>query len=175
MCRGCWERFSRYRLQRKPLVSDPAMHHGMCATHVPWCMTGSLTRGGVENVPGIPGACTNRNITYLVRGPCFILTQQADRDSSLLDVVDKRVLQFTRCCITFVNLIYHDPLFRILDSWKLNYLYNKISNCRSCTENRTRRVCPHLTKIPGCFIPTWYDQPNSVIPRKLANISMHGY
>ena len=44
------------RLQRKPLVSDPGMHHGTCVTHVPWCMSGSLTRGGGENVPGIPGA-----------------------------------------------------------------------------------------------------------------------
>ena len=33
------------------------MHHGTCVTHVPWCMSGSRTRGGGENVPGIPGAC----------------------------------------------------------------------------------------------------------------------
>ena len=45
------------RLQRKLLVSDPDMHHGTCVTHVPWCMSGSLTRGVGENVPGIPGAC----------------------------------------------------------------------------------------------------------------------
>ena len=32
-------------------------------------MSGSITSGGGENVPGIPGACTNRNFTYLVRGP----------------------------------------------------------------------------------------------------------
>ena len=57
------------RLQRKPLVSDPGMHHGTCVTHVPWCMSGSLTRGGGENVPGIPGACATRNFPYLVRGP----------------------------------------------------------------------------------------------------------
>ena len=44
-------------LQRKSLVSDPGMHHGTCVTHVPWCMSGSLTRCGRENVPGIPGAC----------------------------------------------------------------------------------------------------------------------
>ena len=49
--------FPRHRLQGKPLVSDPGMHHGTCVTHVPWCMSGSLTRGGWENVPGIPGAC----------------------------------------------------------------------------------------------------------------------
>ena len=28
--------FSHHRLQRKPLVSDPGMHHGTCVTHVPW-------------------------------------------------------------------------------------------------------------------------------------------
>ena len=28
-----------------PRVSDPDMHHGTCATHVPWCMPGSLTSG----------------------------------------------------------------------------------------------------------------------------------
>ena len=28
-----------------PRVSDPYMHHGMCVTHVPWCMLGSLTTG----------------------------------------------------------------------------------------------------------------------------------
>ena len=50
--------FPRRRLQRKPPISDPGMHHGTCVTHVPWCMSGSLTRGGGENVPGIPDACT---------------------------------------------------------------------------------------------------------------------
>ena len=45
------------RFQIKPLVSDPGMHHGTCVTHVPWCMSGSLTCGDRENVPGIPGAC----------------------------------------------------------------------------------------------------------------------
>ena len=28
-----------------PRVSNPDMHHGTCVTHVPWCMSGSLTRG----------------------------------------------------------------------------------------------------------------------------------
>ena len=30
---------------------DPGMHHGMCVKHVPWCMSGSLTRGGGEKWP----------------------------------------------------------------------------------------------------------------------------
>ena len=34
MRRECRERFTRHRLQRKPLVSDPGMHLGTCVTHV---------------------------------------------------------------------------------------------------------------------------------------------
>ena len=46
MRRECRERFPRHRLQRKPLISDPGMHHGTCVTHVPWCMSGSPTYDG---------------------------------------------------------------------------------------------------------------------------------
>ena len=49
--------FPRRRFQRKLLVSDPGMHHSTCVTHVLWCMSGSLTCGDGESVPGIPGAC----------------------------------------------------------------------------------------------------------------------
>ena len=45
MRRECRKRFPHHWLQRKPLVSDPGMNHGTCVTHVPWCMSGSLTRG----------------------------------------------------------------------------------------------------------------------------------
>ena len=84
---NCWlgmrrERFPQHRLQRKPLFSDPGMHHGTCVMHVPWCMSGSLTRGGGENVPGIPGACATRNFTYLVRGP-WLRTSLCTADNAL--------------------------------------------------------------------------------------------
>ena len=46
------------------------MHHGTCVTHVPWFMSGSLTCGAGENVPGIPGACATRKFTYL--GPLIL-------------------------------------------------------------------------------------------------------
>ena len=71
---GMRERFPCHWLQTIPLVSDPSMHHGTCATRVPWCMSGSLTRGVGENVPGFPGACATRDFTYLVRGPCVGFT-----------------------------------------------------------------------------------------------------
>ena len=54
--------FPRRQLQRKPIASDPGMHHGTCVTHVPWCMSWSLTRGGREIVPDIPGACAPANL-----------------------------------------------------------------------------------------------------------------
>ena len=69
MRRECRERFPRHRLQRKPLVTDPGMHHGTCVTHVPWCMPRSLTCVDRKNVPGIPDACAIGNFTYLARGP----------------------------------------------------------------------------------------------------------
>ena len=42
------ERFPRHRLQRKPSVSDPGMHHGT------WCMSGSLTHGDGKTFPVLP-------------------------------------------------------------------------------------------------------------------------
>ena len=48
------------------------MHHGTCVTHVPWFMSGSLTCGAGENVPGIPGDCATRKFTYLARGPWIL-------------------------------------------------------------------------------------------------------
>ena len=53
------------RRQRKPLFGAHGMYHGTFVTHVPWSMSGSLTRG--ENVPGIHGAYATRNFVYLVR------------------------------------------------------------------------------------------------------------
>ena len=67
MRRECRDRFPHHRLQRKPLIRDPGMHHGTCVTHVPCCMSGSLTCRGRKNVPGIPGACATRNFPYLVK------------------------------------------------------------------------------------------------------------
>ena len=45
-------------------VNDPDMHHGMCMTHVPWCMSRSLNRGGRENLPSIPGIFATHNFTH---------------------------------------------------------------------------------------------------------------
>ena len=65
MHRECWGRFPRHWSQRK------RFRHA--SWHVPWCMSVSLTCGGGESVPGIPGACATLNFKYLVRGPCIIV------------------------------------------------------------------------------------------------------
>ena len=41
----------------------------MCVKHMSWCMSGSLKRGGGENVLGILGACATHDFMYLARGP----------------------------------------------------------------------------------------------------------
>ena len=72
-----------------PRVSDPDMHHGMCVTHVPWYIPGSLTssfrwsrwRG---NVPGITVACATHNFAYLVRGPWLPLMERLFASSVMI-------------------------------------------------------------------------------------------
>ena len=55
---------------RDRYLTSPWAFYQIAATHVPWCMPRSLTRSGGENDPGIPGACTTSNFTYLVGGSC---------------------------------------------------------------------------------------------------------
>ena len=69
MRRGMPGTFPPSTTSKEPPVSDPGMYHDTCVTHVPWCISGSLTRGGTEKVPGILGACATRNFAYLARGP----------------------------------------------------------------------------------------------------------
>ena len=69
MRQECGECFPCQWLQRKPLVSNPSMHHDTCVMHVPWCITGLLTHGGGENIPGSRGASLRLNFMYLSRSP----------------------------------------------------------------------------------------------------------
>ena len=61
--------FSPPQTSREPASYQSRHASRTCVTHVPRCMSGSLTRGGGENVPGISGACATRHFTYLVRDP----------------------------------------------------------------------------------------------------------
>ena len=103
----------RNRLKRKPLFSNPDTHHGTCVAHVPWCMSGSLTCGGGENVPGSPGACATRKFIYLAIGP--LNAHQ----------IGKPVLcQITHCLPTNLNsAMYNIELLTFSEINTLIYLY----------------------------------------------------
>ena len=105
MHRECRERFPRHRLQRKPLVSDPGMHHSMCVTHVLGCTSGSLTRGGRENVPGIPGACATHTCRYLIRGLWWPLHKWHPHKNNGLPSHDLLALCCTALWWCFLNVI----------------------------------------------------------------------
>ena len=57
-----------------PRIGGTDMHHGTCATHVPWCMPRSLISDFLWSWwrgkrSGIPRTCATRHFTYVVRGP----------------------------------------------------------------------------------------------------------
>ena len=102
--------FPRHRFKRKPLVSDPGMHHGTCVTHVPWYMSGSLTCGDGENVPGIPGACAPANLRIWQEAHCGYIKTVGYRSwvsgyellSDVFDISSSRWWQ-TLSCIKHIN------------------------------------------------------------------------
>ena len=79
-------------------LTSAGMHHGTCVTHVPWCMSGSLTHGGGENAPDIPGACATRNCEYLARGPF-------GDDCDVMMTAWKRVSAFVTCGFPSIRVI----------------------------------------------------------------------
>ena len=123
MSREYRERFPRHRLQRKPLVSDHGMHYGTCITHVPWCMSGSLTRGGGENFPCIPSACTTRNSAYLVRGPLKL-----------------------HYSLRHIGLFY--SYMYILQIWYVNIKRDNNIPCRACIKNTKTQITNKHLQLP---------------------------
>ena len=128
MCRECWERFHRHRLQRKPLVRYPGMHHGTCVMHVPWCISGWQNCVGGENVPGIPCAYATHNFTYLTRGPCHYQSQcrclsenyQMNVNEILIKMQSKHI---TRICVWMCQFQNINPIRGLnipLNTWRNN-------------------------------------------------------
>ena len=122
--------------QRKPLVSDPGMHHGTCVPHVPWCMSGSLTLGGGENVPGIPGTCATRNFTYLARGPLKMCISISSDNGNVSN---------RRQSITWI------------DNGIMSTLLMLVTEYSSFWGSISYPLMPRLLKLPG-HQQTWYLQ-----------------
>ena len=53
------------------LVSDPGMHHGTCVTHLPWCKSGSLVRGGGNTFPAFPAHAQPANMRIWQEAHCI--------------------------------------------------------------------------------------------------------
>ena len=94
------------------------MHHGTCVTHVSWCMSGSLTHDGWENVPGIPGACAARNFTYLARGPRILWRHNQELGS---------------CWATTSNFVVWRSLFCYLIQTGVSKCCSRVHGCHNKT------------------------------------------
>ena len=110
----CRERFPRHRLQRKPLVSDPGMHHGTCVMHVPWCMSGSLYPRWRGKRSRHPRACATPNFAYLTRYPFDHLTEGPFIKYELCNTWQKFILPFAHAApvgvthfISRINTMQH--------------------------------------------------------------------
>ena len=141
MRRECRERFPRHRIQIKPLVSDPDMHHVTCVTHVRWCMSGSLTRGG-----------RGKRSRHSRRMP-----------NPQFDISDKRPMAIVLCMFQYItgqespgNQWWRKLIYRLLNfSWNRKLLYSCRNYCRSSS--------PIFPKSP---YPWYYDPrwPRFVAP-----------
>ena len=121
----------RRRFQRKPIVGDPGMHHGTCVTHVPWCMSGSLTCGDGENVPGIPGACAPAilRIWQEAHGLSVGADQQS-RDKSLMLLPQEDIRIVNQLPITSPvshrDLVSHIPWFMTIHNENETLWYTQV-------------------------------------------------
>ena len=152
------ERFPHHRLHRKPLVSDPGMHHGTYVTPLSWCMSGSLTHGGRESVPGIPSTCATRNYTCLAWGPYHTDSHTATR----LELCWKRniknpyvvLIETNNAGFHFCGQHIHWPWIFSNVWWSCwSSLCMKIFNVRNAESNWT--VCKHNICIEQMAGQNW--------------------
>ena len=152
--------FPRHRLQRKPLVTDPCMHHGTCMPHVSWCMSGSLTRDGGERVPGIPGACTTRTFAYLVRGLCvrIVLIQHGLSELHLIMIASDEYW----CGFIFLshfNWQWSLYLLYVVSEWEYKSLYWWLYSKRTaCHYVFCVALCPWAHRITNRIFYIWKEK-----------------
>ena len=146
MRRECRERFPLHPLQRRPLVSKPGMHHGMCVTHVRWCMSGSLTRGGGENFPAYPAnalpailriwsevrnACTDLSCFVLSSSTLtsgfmqYLSPYNSDKSTAFVKIVTSTLLWLPQLPI----YVYFRPKLHLRLSHIFNSTHFKTRNC----------------------------------------------
>ena len=122
-------------------------------------MSGSPTRGGGENVPGIPGACATRNFTYLVRGPlercnysCLLWHHLflARHTSITMHLLAEEFLGYVKIYFEFLALVSvgRDNIYAIpirIKQWPINCTYSItcllmacVGSHKLCNRNRKK-------------------------------------
>ena len=117
------------------------MHHGTCITHVPWCMPGSVTSAflwsrWLGKRSRIPGTCTIRNFTYLVRGPWTDLSCYG-RGTLFFSGISL----FDKCCLACPG--NHNPLWTIgsSDMCKQKHQPTRIAHTFAIMQKATSKAC----------------------------------
>ena len=88
-----------------PRVSDPDMHHGTCVTHVPWCMSGSLTSGFLRSRwRGKRSRHSRRNPQFYVSGKRPITTIWLEYPLYFVRKICSTSLKSRRCFTTHEEL-----------------------------------------------------------------------
>ena len=112
-------------------------------------ITNPLTRGGGENVPGIPGACATHNFTYLVRGillsdlaVCRVHNISVSRPQST-EICLKRCeathklahISYKPRCICFLS--FSEPISRTCSMFTKPYCISSKPFCRQAEKHCT--------------------------------------
>ena len=95
-----------------PRVSDPDMHHGTCVTHVPWCMSGSLTSGFLWS------RCRGKRSRHSrrMRNPQFYVSGKRPMGHATLTTIIETIIQLLshRYTVTRISCLSHNDVM----TWK---------------------------------------------------------
>ena len=171
MRRECGERFPRHRLQMKPLVSDPGMHHGTCVTHVPWCMSGSLARVGGKTFPVVPAQVQPAHLRIwqeaYVKNCSFRLRRPHLRSR----------LRWIGIFRLYGSKSYEDPFYIY---WRYSNSNSNVVyfNCYISQVQRFKGLKPHWAYLPPSFDHNIHIHDDLIIGKTVlvqaVGIFMHG-
>ena len=127
MRRECRERFPSHRLQMKPLVSDPGMHHGTCVTH-----------GGIAN-PQRRGKRSQHS--RRTRNPQFCASGK--RPMVSCQKTGFRLVHSAKICLTYININYFISSWSV--SFWIKYVHTLVHNNQEWMYRS--EICKHIEPV----------------------------
>ena len=116
----CGERFRRHQLEINSTVSDPSMNRGTRVTHVLWCMSVSLIRGGGETFLAFPAHA--QSVIFLVSSERPMWWIEAHIRETLGSPVSNNGVFFLRAEGLHAKISYNFPLVAIFFSEQRVYM-----------------------------------------------------